>query len=590
MKGANIMKTKLRAVLCVALCLILLIPSGVSSLANGEEPLSVFVAADIHYRPLSMLRPIEEQNNLPGDPLYYHTNSQGQLTYESDAILNELLSRFEASSTNILLIPGDLTDDGYWPEHLGVSEKLKQFMERTGKEIFVIPGNHDVRTSAVNNCIDLPDFLSLYADFGYDKALQRDSLTASYTADLSQEYRLIAIDACVHGTDTSVVSDDLFAWIEAQVMKADADGKHLIGMVHYSVLEHFKNQSIAGNKLCLEDYRNMASQFADWGIRYIFTGHIHANDISSAVSENGNTIYDIETNSLIAYPNSYRAVSFSDTAVTIETRYIDSIDVSFLPPGYTQTQLNLIQSDFPAYSYGYFKAGINCFINEYLGSPKKLAGYLNIESGTPAYSALAAVTETLHGALNLPLYDTAKTQPIDSVEEIAACVGIVVDSSEYKNLPDLIGSVYSLHYCGDENLSYNSPEIRLFKQSFNAALVWALADLPLKTANALFSELGLPQAGLTLNNAVLTQAAKVIYMKTAASLIFDEILKPVIESFITDSYAPADLNVTLEPYAAPVLGEDATVIISDTRFMLDVLLRIVEIFINFMKAVEASVL
>lgn len=584
------MKTKLRAVLCVTLCLLLLMPSGISSLAKEEEPLSVFVATDIHYRPLIMLTPIEEQNGLPGDPLYHHTNSQGQLTYESDAIINELLSRFEASSSNILLIAGDLTDDGYWLEHLGISEKLKQFMERTGKEIFVIPGNHDVRTSAVNsNCLDLPDFLSLYADIGYDKALQRDSLTASYTADLSKEYRLIAIDACVHGTDTSVVSDDLLAWIEAQVMQAAEDGKYLIGMVHYSVLEHFGNQGVVGSSLCLEDYRKMASQFADWGIRYIFTGHIHANDISSAVYENGNTIYDIETNSLIAYPNSYRAVSFSDTAVTVETRYIDSIDISYLPPGYTEAQLSLIQSDFPAYSYGYFKAGINRFINEYIGSPRKLAGALDIENGTPAYSALAVVTASLKDALNLPLYDTAETEPIDSVEEIAACVGIAIDRSEYKSLPDIVGSVYSLHYCGDENLSYDSPEIRIFRQGFNAALVWALADLPVRTANALFSELGLPQAGLTINDTVLTQAAKLIYMKTAASMIFDEILKPLLGGFITDAYAPADLNVTLEPYGSPVLGEDSTVIISDARFILDVLLRLTEIFINFMKAVEASV-
>ncbi len=582
------MKPKLKAILCITLCLLLSMPSGLSTLAKEKAPLSVFVASDIHYRPLSMLRPIGEQSGLPGDPLFFHTNSQGQLTYESDAIVNELLSRFEASSSNILLIPGDLTDDGYRTEHQGIAEKLTQFMERTGKEIFVIPGNHDVRTTAVNNCIDLPEFLSLYAGMGYDKALERDGVTASYTADLGGDYRLIAIDACVHGTDTSAVSADLLTWIEAQVMKAGADGKHLIGMVHYSVLEHFKNQSIAGDNLCLKDYRKMASQFADWGIQYIFTGHVHANDISSAVSEKGNTIYDIETNSLIAYPNSYRAVSFSDTAVTVETRYIDSIDTNYLPAGYTEAQLSLIQSDFPAYSHGYFKAGINCFINEYLGSPKKLAGYLKVESGTPAYSALAAVTGTLHAALNLPLYDTAGTEAIDSVEEIAASVGMTIDRSEYKNLPDIIGSVYSLHYCGDENLSYDSPEIRLFKQSFNAALVWALADLPVRTTNALFSELGLSQAGLTLNDGMLTKAAKIIYMKTAASLIFDEILKPVIESFITDSYAPADLNVTLEPYGSPAATEGPAVIISDTRFILDVFLRLTEVFINSVKAITAG--
>ena len=48
-----------------------------------------------------MLEPIGEQQGLPGDPLYWHTNIQGELEYESDAIINELLARFEASPSRV---------------------------------------------------------------------------------------------------------------------------------------------------------------------------------------------------------------------------------------------------------------------------------------------------------------------------------------------------------------------------------------------------------------------------------------------------------------------------------------------------------
>lgn len=32
-------------------------------------------------------------------------------------------------------------------------------------------------------------------------------------------------------------------------------------------------------------------------MQFVFTGHMHANDITVATSENGNVLYDIETGS-----------------------------------------------------------------------------------------------------------------------------------------------------------------------------------------------------------------------------------------------------------------------------------------------------
>ena len=48
-------------------------------------------------------------------------------------------------------------------------------------------------------------------------------------------------------------------------------------------------------------------------MQYVFTGHMHANDIASITTENGNTLYDIETGSVVTYPSPARSVTITRT-------------------------------------------------------------------------------------------------------------------------------------------------------------------------------------------------------------------------------------------------------------------------------------
>ncbi len=576
------MKTRLKAFVCIVLCFSLL-PLAAIPAAGADSDLKVWVMSDCHYRPHSMLGSIENQNQLPDYPLYRHANTTGQMPFESEAIINEFLDRFEASDCDILLVPGDLTDDGYLPEHLGISEKFRQFEASTGKRIYVISGNHDVRAAVVENSIDMAQFKDIYNDFGYSEAVSCHVNSGSYTADLDESYRLLAIDAVVDGEDISVIDDDLRSWIESQAFLAKAEGKKLVGMIHYSILEHFKNQNLAVKYIMVDNYRDVASMLADLGVKVVFTGHVHGNDISGATSDKGNTIYDVETCSLIAYPNTYREVRFSDKAVDIESRNIDSIDIADLVDGYNEAQLSLIQNNFQAYSLGFFKASMNYFVNRYIGSPGSIAKALNIEDGTEAYDALADVMNTLGGALNLPFYDNENTPEIDSVEEIAACVGESLDQSGYKNLPDIVGTILAAHYSGIENIPYDSPEIRLFGQGLKAALTYALVNVPVSAANALFEALDLPGQSFTVKNDIFKPAAKLMYMKTMASVVVGAVIKTVLKGFTSDAYAPADLNVTLEGYGTSADLFGTGVLISNARYFWNLFLRIIDFIINAAK-------
>lgn len=540
------LKRKLKNSLCVLMSLLILLPLAGQLSAGARAPLSVFVAADTHYRPLSMLTPIGEQTGLPGDPLYWHTNIQGQLTYESDAILNELLARFEGSSSSALIIPGDLTEAGKLGEHLALADKFKQFEARTGKQIFVINGNHDIEGIADGNTIDLAAFKDIYADFGYNEAVACDDTSASYTAELGGGYRLIAIDSCIYGEDGGQIGAERLGWIENQAAAAKADGKKLVGMMHHSLLAHFKIQGLVGDTV--KDYRALSVRFADWGIQVMFTGHKHANDISSAVTGSGNRIYDIETNCLTNYPNTYRVIAFSDSAVTVESRYIDQISAADLPPGYNQAQLELIAADFSAYSRGYFYAGMQRYVNEYFGTPRKMAGWLNIEKDTTAYDALNLLMTVLGQALNLPLYDTAGTPAFDSVEEIARGAGVTMAPSGYTRFSELIAVIVSRMFSGDEHTPFEAPEVQLLLQSLKAALAYSFVQIPNTAAAELCGTLGLPGAAPVFGDSAYATMAKPLFAKTAASAIISAAVKPLVEGITVDAYSPGDLNETLEAY------------------------------------------
>jgi len=577
------LKRKLKQSLCVMMSILLLMPlAGLFSADAEESPLSLFIATDCHYQPLSMLTPIEQVNNLPGDPLYWHTNGTGEMNYENIALLNAMLAKFEASASNTLLIAGDISYNGLRGQHLGAAEIFKQFEARTGKRIFIINGNHDICSISDSNYINLAEFKTLYADFGYNEALDIDPSSASYTADLGGGYRLIAIDSCVYGEQIGKITPAVLNWVEKQATRAKADGKKLIGMMHHSLLEHFRNEGVpGGGNFIVENYRDIASKFADWGIKTVFTGHIHSNDISSAVSAKGSKIYDIETNALFVYPNSYRSVTFSNTGIKVDTGYIDSINTAYLDDGCSRAQLDLMQRDFHAYSLGYLKAGLSIYTSQTAGSPDTIASALKIKQGSDAYKALAVLMPVLSDALSLPIEDKAGTPAIDSIREIAASVGQKIEPGDYAKLSDILGILVARFYAGDENTPYNSPEITLLFQCVKAALVYAFVQLSDEAASSIFKSLGLP--GCAIGSASYKQAAKLAFARTAANKISAAVLTPLVQSFTVDSFGPGDLNVTLDAYGVSGPAAGKAVPITDFQVIIDYIERLFNLFFNVIK-------
>ena len=533
----------------------------VSLPVNAENsPLKITVAADTHFQCAADLGDFgDEYTDYMLEPeLFGYASTQGQMPYESEAILSEMLSEFAESDSEYLLIAGDLTC-GKRASHLAFAEYLRRTEEASGKRIFVINGNHDCDAESSDKGVTMEEFREIYSDFGYNEAVARHEASASYTADLDGEYRLLAIDSCIYGEDEGKISASVFRWIRGQVSQAKSDGKTLIAMMHHSLLPHHELQPM------IDLWQFYAGWFADHGIQTVLTGHIHANDISSSVSDCGNTVYDIQTGALIASPNTYREITFSGDSVDVECRYITEIDVSLLPAQLTDAQRARLAENFPSYAKAYFDNGVCKWMNRNLGSVNRLARWFKLKEGTSAYNAAEKLMKTVGAAVEQDIYDDGSGR---SIESALALYGISVPASDYKKPYQAAAKLMYGFFAGDEDAEGNEADIRLLLACLEGAVLTALNDG--------FSDSSLCALASALSgNEFLTKKLATMPLPTLKREIAERTALALLETltggFIDDYSAPEDLNVTLSA------GK------TTNTAPLHVLIRLARLFCEFLK-------
>ncbi|MEN9919774.1 MAG: hypothetical protein RL662_2210 [Bacteroidota bacterium] len=300
-----------------------------------EKTLKLGVIADPHY--------LSEQLMDNGAAIKAYDKRSGKAIQEVPFVLEQVINDYLNSDIDVLLIPGDMTKDGEKESHTQFVEKLQPLLKK-GVRIYVIPGNHDINmpnalgykgnTTYPIETISPTDFTEIYTDFGYSDALERDPASLSYVAKLDNTTWLLAIDVCRYNeqTTTTISSGKLLPatekWIEEVINKATKNNIRVVGMMHHGLVEHIMMQSTFFSDYIVDDWKRLASRFADWGMKAIFTGHFHANDITEYTSQAGNKIYDIETGSLAVYAFPYRFVELSKQGLKITTKNITSTPLS----------------------------------------------------------------------------------------------------------------------------------------------------------------------------------------------------------------------------------------------------------------------
>lgn len=359
---------------------------------NSKNEFEFTIISDTHILPSDMIGDNEDYK--------LALNSDRKLLTESEGLLREALKKIEEKGSKYIFIPGDLTKDGEVKAHEKLVEILKEWKSaEEGREVFVVPGNHDINnkhafdfsgTEKTEVETATPGkFMEIYNDFVYenekviekykDTKLFKDYLAGvneklkrtldyaqgftSYVARIANAkneekngFTLLGLDTAIYSGESTAdgseyqdtegrVTLPLIKWIVDKVDEANKRNDVVTVMSHHAFVPHFDKQEHFLSPYIIKEWdtkfedederingKTPAQILADMGVRFLFTGHLHAQDAAEYVSPTtGNKFYDIQTGSLVTYPLPMRHVKITNNIedkqefkLDMETELIDS--------------------------------------------------------------------------------------------------------------------------------------------------------------------------------------------------------------------------------------------------------------------------
>lgn len=309
------------------------------------------------------------------DPHYYHPSlgtsgpdfeayirDDRKMLAKSDEILDAAIEQTRREKADFILICGDLTKDGEKINHRHVAEKIENL--HPSADIYVVPGNHDVENGISRRytkegaepvkTVSPAEFKKIYADYGYAAPLDADAASLSYVVEPVPGLWVLALDSCLwrknkpgkHPVTDGRFSGQTLKWIEEMLIRAKQQEKAVLAFMHHGLMEHYPANEKYYGEYVVDNSDTLTRLFAAYGVRLVFTGHFHAQDITAKNPEQQESrVFDVETGSLVTYPCPYRTVAFSGHGTcTIESRFIESIDS--------------VDTDFPDYARDFAFRGI----------------------------------------------------------------------------------------------------------------------------------------------------------------------------------------------------------------------------------------
>lgn len=455
-----------------------------ASAKNDSDEFGFAVASDTHY-----VHPVKQAGTTLADEGWVTTfNSESEsLTNQSGFIIDEFLKECaENPKCQFVLITGDLATHGrdYVSEHEAVAAKFRKFEKETGKQVYVINGNHD---NAKDMPVDHKKFTEIYHEFGYDEALSTDEGTCSYSANLNDEYTLVALDTCDERYRV-VPNNDItrMDWAVKQIKAAKKQGKKVIMIMHHNLLEHNPFQKLNEKNYVVNTPYSFAGLLADLGVKLVFSGHTHCNNVKSYTSFLGNTIYDFSMSSLGNFPAEYKYFNVTDSKISYETKKINHIDADKLAEvckGFSNEALEMMKNNLQTYTWSMSYREYSEDLRENI-SPETLG----VEESSALYAKLKPVTDTIKEMSDTPIYGKG------GIQEQAAAYGLEIPDSEYKTLNDAMTLAMLRCKIGDKRYNLNSNDftvlIRLLAFTVRKSIAATADSDILSDANEILGKLG----------------------------------------------------------------------------------------------------
>ncbi|MBC2343929.1 metallophosphoesterase [Listeria welshimeri] len=331
-----------------------------------DQDLSIIETTDVHYFAPSLT------DNGAAFKQYVAAGDGKQLAY-SDEITDAFLEDVEAKKTDVLIISGDLTNNGEKTSHEELAKKLAQ-VEKAGTQVFVVPGNHDINNpwarkfekdkQLPTDTITPTDFSKIYGDFGYKDAISSDDFSLSYLAAPSSKVWLLMLDTAIYktnmqqGTPTTEggLTTGTLDWVKECSTLAEKNGAKLIPVMHHNLTNH---SDVIQRGFTINYNQQVIDTLTAGNMEFSLSGHIHTQNIRTAKSTDGKEITDIVTNALSVYPHKYGNITYSAKNKNF-TYQSQKLDIESWAKEHGKTAKNLLNFDKfdydTFYNSGYDKA------------------------------------------------------------------------------------------------------------------------------------------------------------------------------------------------------------------------------------------
>lgn len=291
-------------------------PDQTEKIESGSD-ITMYVATDTHY-----LAP-ELTDQGKAYQTYLSTSDGRQLEY-CDEIMDAFSDDVINQEPDILIISGDLTNNGEKESHLRMAEKLKK-IESSGKtRVYVIPGNHDINNPWARgfqgdkqykaDFVRAGEFQKIYRDYGYGEAVSRDKNSLSYLAAPSEDVWLLMLDTNEYDRNDQVgypmtngqLTEGTLEWIRKCSRMAEDKNAKIIAVMHHNLFNH---NSVMHYGFTLDNGEDVYKVLRECGITLSLSGHMHVQNIKSRITDQ-KTSYDIITSALIMYPEQYGILDY----------------------------------------------------------------------------------------------------------------------------------------------------------------------------------------------------------------------------------------------------------------------------------------
>lgn len=216
--------------------------------------------------------------------------SQGKDLYYQETALSAFVRMAQKKKPTAIIVTGDVTFNG---ERVSAEKFAEIFKPLEETQLLVLPGNHDIYDGWAREFRGKKQYYAgqisprMWRNIfktSYKNAVSVDDKSLAYSVQLNPNYLLILADSNDYGKEEATTAPatagflgrEQRRWIKAQIQYASENNLQVIFCMHHNLYAH----NPAVNKgYVVDDYRELRKLLAQYNVKLVFSGHIHAQNI-----------------------------------------------------------------------------------------------------------------------------------------------------------------------------------------------------------------------------------------------------------------------------------------------------------------------